>query len=137
MAIVKEASSMKASVGALFLAAAALMPAAHAQDVAAGAQLFRTCHICHRIGEGAKNMVGPELNGLDGRHSGVAPGYHYSQANEKSGIVWNEATFTKYIKDPQADIPGTKMAFAGIKNPKDIANLWAYIKQFGPDGKKK
>lgn len=128
---------MKVTLGAIVLAATASVLPAQAQDVAAGAQLFKTCHICHRIGPGAKNMVGPELNGLDGRHSGVAPGYHYSAANEKSGIVWNEASFTKYIKDPQADIPGTKMAFAGIKKPKDIANLWAYIKQFGPDGKKK
>jgi cytochrome c len=51
--------------------------------------------------------------------------------------VWGEATFAKYIKDPRGDIPGTKMIFPGIKNGKDIANLWAYLKQFGPDGKKK
>jgi cytochrome c len=117
--------------------AATMICGAQAQDVAAGEQSFHKCMPCHRIGEGAKNLVGPELNGLDGRHSGTAPGYHYSDANEKSGIVWGEATFTKYIKDPRADIPGTKMIFAGIKNDKEIANLWAYLKQFGADGKKK
>ena len=110
---------------------------ARAQDVAAGEQSFKKCFACHSIGEGAKNKVGPELNGLDGRHSGTAPGYHYSDANEKSGIVWGEATFKEYIKDPRAKIPGTKMIFPGIKNEKEVNNLWAYLKQFDADGKKK
>jgi cytochrome c len=111
--------------------------AGRAQDAAAGAKVFRVCHICHRIGPGAKNTIGPELNGLDGRRSGTAPGYNYSEANIKSGIVWNEKTFKKYIRDPRGVIPGTKMAFAGIKDEKEIDDLWAYIKQFGPDGQKK
>jgi cytochrome c len=123
------------AMAALMLAAMA--PTAHAQDAAAGEQVFKKCFPCHSVGPGAKNKVGPELNGLDGRHSGTAAGYHYSQANEKSGIVWNKDTFAKYIKDPRADIPGTKMIFPGIKNEKDVANLWAYLAQFGPDGKKK
>ena len=93
--------------------------------------------VCHSIGEGAKNKVGPELNGLDGRHSGTAPGYSYSEANKKSGIVWAKDTFEKYINDPRAMVPGTKMIFPGIKNPKEVENLWAYVSQFGPDGKKK
>ncbi len=119
------------------LVLAAFVQTAHAQDAAAGAQVFKKCFPCHSVGPGAKNKVGPELNGLDGRHSGTAAGYHYSAANKKSGIVWGEATFAKYIKDPRSDIPGTKMIFPGVKNAKDIANLWAYLKQFGPDGKKK
>jgi cytochrome c len=116
---------------------AAMSQAALAQDVEAGAQSFKKCLPCHSIGEGAKNKVGPELNGIDGRHSGTAPDYSYSDANKKSGITWNEQTFKQYIKDPRAMIKGTKMIFAGIKNEKEIANLWAYLKQFGPDGKKK
>jgi cytochrome c len=128
---------MKAAFTIAAVMLAAMAQAARAQDAAAGEQVFHKCMPCHRIGEGAKNLVGPELNGLDGRHSGTAPGYHYSEANEKSGIVWGEATFAIYIKDPRGDIPGTKMIFPGIKNEKDIANLWAYLKQFGPDGKKK
>jgi cytochrome c len=118
-------------------AAVAAASAAHAQDAAAGAQVFRKCLPCHAVGPGAKNKMGPELNGLDGRHSGSAAGYRYSAANKKSGIVWNEETFEKYIKDPRGVVPGTKMFFAGIKNEKDIDNLWAYLKQFGPDGSKK
>jgi cytochrome c len=108
-----------------------------AQDLAAGAKTFRKCAICHDIGETAKNKVGPELNGIDGRHSGSAPGYNYSDANKKSGITWNEATFMEYIKDPRAKIPGTKMIFPGIKNETEAKDLWAYLKQFGPNGKKK
>jgi len=128
---------MKPTLAIAALAVTVMAQAAQAQDVAAGEQSFKKCFPCHSIGEGAKNKVGPELNGLDGRHSGTAPGYHYSDANEKSGIVWGEATFKEYIKDPRAKIPGTKMIFPGIKNEKEVDNLWAYLKQFGPDGKKK
>ena len=110
---------------------------AMAQDAAAGKTSFNKCLACHAIGEGAKNKVGPVLNGLNGRKSGTAPDYNYSDANKNSGITWDEATFKEYIKDPKAKIPGTKMAFAGIKNEKEAQDLWAYISQFGADGKKK
>lgn len=129
--------AMTATLAMALLAAVAIAPAARAQDAAAGEQVFRKCLPCHAVGPGAKNKVGPELNGLDGRHSGSAPGYSYSAANKNSGITWEEATFKEYIKDPRGKIPGTKMMFAGIKKEKDIADLWAYLKQFGPDGKKK
>jgi cytochrome c len=109
--------------------------AAQAQDLAAGEQSFKKCLPCHAVGEGAANKVGPELNGLDGRKAGTAPDYSYSDANKNSGLVWNEATFKEYIANPMAKIPGTKMAFPGIKNETEVRNLWAYLKQFGPDGK--
>jgi cytochrome c len=121
----------------VILALAASVGAAQAQDAAAGEQVFKKCFACHSIGEGAKNKVGPELNGLDGRHSGTAAGYSYSEANKNSGIVWGEATFKEYIKDPRAKISGTKMIFAGIPSEKDRNDLWAYLMQFGADGKKK
>jgi cytochrome c len=105
-----------------------------AQDAAKGEEVFHLCQPCHAIGDGATNMVGPELNGLDGRHSGTVADYPYSDANKKSGIVWGEATFKQYIKDPKAMIPGTKMFFAGIKNPQQINDLWAYVSQFNADG---
>jgi cytochrome c len=110
---------------------------AWAQDLAAGENSFKKCLPCHAVGPGAKNKVGPELNGLDGRHSGEAPNYNYSDANKKSGITWNEAQFLDYIKDPKAKIPGTKMVFAGIKNENEAKNLWAYLAQFKADGSKK
>ena len=120
------------------LATAATTQGARADgDPAKGAQVFKICMACHRIGPGATNLVGPELNGLDGRHSGSAPGYNYSAANKKSGIVWTKEEFEKYIQDPRKVIPGTKMFFAGIKKPADVENLWAFLKQFKADGSKK
>ena len=115
----------------------ALTSSTKAQDLAAGEQSFKKCLPCHAVGEGAKNKVGPVLNGLDGRHSGTIPDYSYSDANKNSGITWDEATFKDYIKDPRAKIPNTKMIFPGIKNEKEAGNLWAYLKQLGPDGNKK
>jgi cytochrome c len=108
-----------------------------AQDATAGKASFNKCMACHAIGEGAKNKVGPELNGIDGRKSGTAPDYNYSDANKNSGITWNEAQFKEYIKDPKAKIPGTKMAFAGIKNEKEVNDLWAFLSQYDKDGKTK
>ena len=119
------------------LSLVAMAGVAHAQDVAAGEKSFAKCRACHQIGETAKNAVGPELNGLIGRHSGSVEGYNYSEANKKSGITWDEATFAEYIKDPKGKIPGTKMAFAGIKNEQEIKDLTAFLKQFDASGKKK
>ena len=108
-----------------------------AQDAAAGKSSFNKCLACHAIGEGAKNKVGPVLNGLDGRHSGSVEGYSYSDANKNSGITWSKDQFLDYIKDPKAKIPGTKMIFAGIKNEKEAGDLWAYVSSFDKDGKTK
>lgn len=127
---------MMKSLGVSLLALTLSAGIAVAQDLAAGEQSFKKCAPCHAVGESAKNKVGPVLNGLDGRKSGTIPGFNYTDANKNSGIVWNAQTFAEYIKDPKAKIPGTKMVFAGIKNEKEIADLWAYLKQFGPEGKK-
>ena len=128
----------KLTVRALIvLASSVAASAALAQDVAAGKASFNKCLACHAIGEGARNKVGPELNGLDGRKSGTAEGYSYSDANKNSGITWNEAEFKEYIRDPKAKIPGTKMTFAGIKNDKEVNDLWAFISQYDKDGKVK
>jgi len=119
------------------VALAASLGPAHAQDLAAGEQSFRKCFPCHSVGPDAKNKVGPVLNGLDGRKSGTVDGYSYSEANKKANITWGEASFNEYIKNPMAQVKGTKMAFAGIKNEKEIASLWAYLAQFKADGSKK
>jgi cytochrome c len=108
-----------------------------AQDLGAGEQSFKKCLPCHSVGEDARNKVGPVLNGLEGRKSGTIEGFSYSDANKAAAITWNEESFLDYIKDPRAKIPGTKMVFAGIKNEKEIGDLWAYLRQFGPDGSKK
>ena len=126
---------MGAAASLVFLAA--LAQTGQAQDVAAGENSFKKCLPCHAVGEGAKNKVGPELNGLDGRHSGTAADYKYSDANKNSGITWNKDVFLEYIKDPRAKIPGTKMIFPGIKNEKEAGDLWAYLASYDAEGKKK
>lgn len=127
---------MKSLSVAVLIAMFALPAVAAAQDVAAGEKSFNKCRACHQVGETAKNTVGPVLNGLFGRKSGTVEGYSYSEANKNSGIEWNEAVFAEYILDPKGKIPGTKMAFAGIKNEQEIKDLTAFLKQFGKDGKK-
>ena len=118
------------------LAVAATVGMARAQDLAAGEQSFRKCSPCHSVGEDAKNKVGPVLNGLDGRKSGTIADYSYSEANKKADITWSDATFKDYSQNPMGKVPGTKMAFAGIKNEKEIGDLWAYLKQFKANGSK-
>ena len=127
---------MKTAVIAIAVAALSGLNA-HAQDLAAGENSFKKCLPCHAVGEGAKNKVGPLLNGLEGRKSGTIEGYSYSEANKNSGITWSQETFLDYIKDPRAKIPGTKMIFPGIKNEKEATDLWAYLASFDASGKKK
>ena len=119
------------------LAVIASSAAALAQDATAGKTSFNKCLACHAVGEGAKNKVGPVLNGLEGRKSGAVEGYSYSDANKNSGITWNKDQFLDYIRDPKAKIPGTKMVFAGIKKESEAADLWAFLAQYDKDGKTK
>jgi cytochrome c len=94
-----------------------------AQDSQKGKTVFNICLVCHAIGPGAQNKIGPKLNGLDGRKAGTVSNFDYSDANKNSGIVWNEETFEDYIKTPAAKIPDTKMTFAGIKNEQQAKDL--------------
>ena len=115
----------------------ALSPSlAQAQDAANGEKVFAQCRACHQIGPTAKNAVGPLLNGIIGRKAGTVEGYNYSPANKNSGLTWDEATFTEYIKDPKAKVPGTKMVYAGLKDEQRIKDLIAYLKQFDASGNK-
>ena len=108
--------------------------AASAQDVSAGERSFNKCRACHQLGETARNGVGPQLNGLFGRRSGSIEGYSYSPASRNSGIIWDEASFAEYIRDPRAKIPGIKMVFAGIKSEQEIKDLTAFLRRFKEDG---
>lgn len=107
-----------------------------AQDAPSGEKIFNQCRACHQVGETAKNTVGPVLNGLIGRKAASHEGYSYSTAMKSSGLTWDEATFADYIKDPKAKVPGTKMVYAGLKDPAKVADLTAYLKQFDATGKK-
>jgi cytochrome c len=134
VAFLNEAAMRRTLTILFFLSAQS--STALAADPAAGERVFRKCLPCHSIGEGAQHKVGPILNGLIGRPAGGYPGYSYTEANKKSKFVWDEATLAKYLKNPRAAIPGTKMIFAGLPSDNEIADLTAYLKQFGADGKK-
>ena len=112
----------------------AATPALAAGDADKGKAVFRKCLSCHRIGPGARTLVGPELNGVVGRKAGSIEGYNYSKAMRNSGLTFDAATLTQYLKGPRALVPGTYMTFPGLKTDDDIANVTAYLKTFNADG---
>ncbi len=102
-----------------------------AGDAVHGEQVFKQCKVCHAVGPGAKAGVGPEQNNVVGSKAGSRPGYNYSPAMKEAGekgIVWDEATLDKYLENPKAMVPGTKMIFPGLKKPEDRADVIAYLK---------
>jgi cytochrome c len=107
---------------------------AFAADPDAGKASFARCGICHRVGEGARNVVGPELNGVVGRPAASVPDYAYSQAMKASGVTWSEDNLRAFLAGPAAFMPHTKMAFAGMRDPAAIDDVIAFLKTFKPDG---
>lgn len=123
----------------LALASAALTfsTTVHAQtlvgDPVAGEKVFKKCKACHQTGPNAQDMVGPHLNGVIGRTAGTVEGYDYSDAMKAKGaegLVWTVETLEAYLPNPKAYVPGTKMAFAGLKKDQDRADLIAYLATF-------
>jgi cytochrome c2 len=103
---------------------------AHAAgDAAAGKKVFNKCRACHKVEEGKKSPVGPNLFGVFGREAGAGDFKRYSKAMKNSGITWDEETIGAYLKDPKGYIPKNKMAFPGLKKDKDVANVIAYLKE--------
>lgn len=118
----------------VWLAAAAAiclaMPARAEGDAAAGEKIFLKCKACHENEKGV-NKVGPTLKGIVGRKTASVEGFNYSEAMKAKGAegaVWDEATLAAYLPDPKAWVPGTKMAFGGLKKPEEVANIIAYLK---------
>ena len=110
----------------------AISSAALAQDVENGEQVFRQCRACHQVGDGAKNLVGPQLNGAVGRKASSIEGYSYSQASKDAaakGLVWSEDELMKYLENPTTYMPGTKMAYAGLKDEDARKDVIAYLKK--------
>ncbi|MBK9077825.1 MAG: cytochrome c family protein [Hyphomicrobium sp.] len=110
---------------------AAMPAAAYAADAEAGKAVFGKCKACHQTGPGAKNAVGPHLDGVVGRAAGAAEGFKYSDALKNSGITWDEANLKEWLADPKKKVPGNKMVFMGLKDEADIDNLIAYLKTNG------
>lgn len=123
-----------AGFASIIAIATVITSAAPAADLEAGKSAFAKCAACHSVGEAAKNKVGPELNGLDGRTAGTLESYKYSDAMAKSGIKWSHDEFAEYIKKPSAKVPKTKMMFAGLNKDTEIENLWGYLAQFDANG---
>ena len=96
----------------------------------AGAIVFKKCMACHQVGEGARNGIGPVLNGVVGRPVGTYPGYNYSAATKNAGLVWDEPTLARYLRAPRSLIPGTRMAFPGLTKDQEAMDVIAYLQQF-------
>jgi cytochrome c len=128
----KSSVLVAAGIAAGLFSAPALAqaPAKPPVGVAAnGAKVFAQCKACHVTDKGV-NKVGPSLHGIVGRKSGTVAGFNYSTANKNSGVTWTEATLFTYLENPRKFMPGTKMAFAGLKNPQQRADVIAYLKTF-------
>jgi cytochrome c len=133
----KAIRSYVAAAGVVIFALVGQMNASLAQDATAGEQIFVKCRICHQIGPGAQNLIGPDLNGVVGRKAGTQPGFDYSDALKASGLTWDQPTLEKWLKAPNTLVPGTKMTFAGLNSDRQIANVIAYLSQFKADGSEK
>jgi cytochrome c2 len=129
-------NDMTSKLAALTLLAALLassQASAQQGNADAGEDVFKKCRACHDVGEGAKNKVGPQLNGIIGRKSGTVDGFAYSEANKDAGakgLIWTDAEMFKYLENPQAFMPKNKMAFAGLKDEQDRRDVIAYLAKF-------
>jgi len=111
------------------LALLAAFPLAANADVNAkeGAEVFKRCAVCHTSQKGGGDGLGPNLSGVVGRKAGTRPGFAYSPAVKKSGLIWNEANLTKWVAGPQRLVPGNKMMFPGLTSKKQQADVVAYL----------
>ena len=121
---------MKA-IGAIIVSLAVIFAsggASAAGDAKKGKRVFNKCKACHSLAAG-KKMIGPSLHGVFGRTSGTAPKFRYSSAMKKAKIVWSDKTLDSYVTKPRKLVPGTKMAFPGLKKQQDRDNLIAFLKE--------
>lgn len=121
------ASTSELAASTIELAAPNPTPAASTPapgDAEAGAKIYTRCEACHAL---AYDRTGPRHCGLIGRKAGSEPGFAYSDAMKRSGIVWNAQTLDRFLADPMKAVPGTTMGYAGVKDPKERADLIAFL----------
>ncbi len=121
------------SVTLLILLASLGSSAAQSPSAENGADVFKKCRACHLVGDTAKHAVGPALNNVLGRKAGNADGYAYSDNIRElgqGGLVWSEDQLSRYLENPKAVVPRGKMAFPGIPDAQDRADVIAYLKTF-------
>lgn len=116
------------------------MHPAHAEEIAAplgdaanGEKVFRKCASCHAVGAGAKNKVGPHLNGIFGRTAGTIDDFRYSKGlvrEGKNGLVWDYEHLDAYLDNPKALVSDTRMNFRGLKEEQDRHDVLAYLRRF-------
>ena len=109
------------------------VPALAEGDPAKGEKVFRKCKSCHAVGEGAKNKIGPLLNGIIDAEIASVEGFKYSKAfleKKAEGVTWNEESLDAYLTKPKDFITGTKMSFAGLRKEKDREDVIAYLRSF-------
>lgn len=99
----------------------------HAADAAKGKQVFARCAICHKAEKNAGNAIGPNLFSVVGRKAGTAPAFSYSSAMKNAGFVWTPEKLNEYVAHPAQVVPGNRMAFAGVSDAEQRADLIAYL----------
>ena len=119
-------SATAAATGFNFTKIAELLPKANAD---AGADTFKKCAACHTDAKGAPNKVGPNLWGVIGRPVGQSAGFAYSDAVKAKGGNWTWDALAAYVYNPRDNIPGNKMAFAGVTDEADLADLLVYLRK--------
>jgi cytochrome c len=124
---------IKQMIAATALLVALVTTASAEGDAKKGERIFNKCKACHAVGEGAKNKIGPVLNGIVDRAAGQTADFKYSDAllaQAGEGLVWDEATLTAFLAKPKDFMDGTKMAFAGLRKEQEIMDVIAYLKTF-------
>jgi cytochrome c len=120
----KGAGKIGGLIAVLALAGATAHPG-YAQDTEHGKAIFKACATCHATDHA--NRVGPGLEGIIGRKAGTVPGFDYSDAMKKSGIIWDTKVLDAYLESPQKVVPGNRMPYAGLKDTTDRADLISYL----------
>ncbi len=115
---------------AIALFGMAAVPAAHAQDAAAGQRVFNQCRACHVIENNGRNGVGPNLHGVVDRRAGAVQGFRYSanmQELAQGGLTWTAENLDRYLANPKDVVPRGSMAFAGLRNEQQRKDVIAYL----------